>query len=162
MLKAGPNRILNLIEGFKVEVSKFNTIENIANSVFYCLENELKNFVSSCHERFPHGCCDISSGLLLRALSDAGFCDFNLIRGTDSEDLNHVWIEDDKFIIDLTSHQFDQFGEPMILISKEVYPLNKPPYYTITEITDVNGWGYFEILANEFFDSFYSKYYIKK
>lgn len=145
-----------------MEVSKFNSIENISKSVLYCLENELKNFVSSCHERFPHGCCDIASGLLLRALSDAGFCDFNLIRGTDSEDLNHVWIEDDNFVIDLTSHQFDNFSKPMILINKEIYPLNKMPYYTVTEITDINGWSYFEILSIEFFDLFYSNYYKQK
>ncbi|WP_284116337.1 hypothetical protein [Acinetobacter pittii] len=144
-----------------MEVSKFSTIENIAKSVLYCLENELKNFISSCHERFPHGCCDIASGLLLRALSDAGICDFNLIRGTDSEDLNHVWIENDKFIIDLTSHQFDNFSKPIILINKEIYPLNKAPYYMITEITNVNDWPYFSILATEFFEIFYSKYYIK-
>lgn len=144
-----------------MEVSKFNSIENIAKNVLFCLENELKNFDSSCHERFPHGCCDIASGLLLRALSEAGFCDFNLIRGTDSEDLNHVWIENDKFIIDLTSHQFDNFSKPMILIYKEIYPLNKDPYYTITEITNVNDWPYFNILAVEFFDIFYCKYFIK-
>ncbi|MFV5376195.1 hypothetical protein [Acinetobacter calcoaceticus] len=142
-----------------MEVSEFNSIENIARSVLLCLENELKNFDSSCHERFPYGCCDIASGLLYRALRNEGYNEFYLIRGTDSEDLNHVWIEDDNFVIDLTSHQFENIKKPIILINKENYPLNKTPYYSIIEVTDINGWSYFEILSIEFFDLFYSNYY---
>ncbi|MDQ9950416.1 hypothetical protein RFW85_14030, partial [Acinetobacter sp. 12966] len=62
-----------------MEFSKFNSIENLAKSVLCCLENELKNFVFSCHKHFPRDCCDIASGLLFRVLSNEGYTGFNLM-----------------------------------------------------------------------------------
>ncbi|EPX1191315.1 hypothetical protein PGJ85_011960 [Acinetobacter baumannii] len=83
------------------------------------------------------------------------------MKGTDAENDCHVCIENDRYVIDLTAHQFNNFNEPMILINKENYPLNKTPYFTLIEVTDINDWSYFDIIAVQFFGVFYSKYYIK-
>ncbi|MFL9517549.1 hypothetical protein ACKENX_15300 [Acinetobacter baumannii] len=144
-----------------MDTNNIDHVRKISEIVYSCLANELKNFVNSCHQHFPFDCCDIASGLLFRVLRNEGYTGFNLIRGTDAEDFCHVWLENDNYVIDLTAHQFNNFKEPMILIKKDIYPLNKKPYFTLTEITDINDWCYFDILAVEFFDIFYCKYFIK-
>lgn len=141
--------------------TELKSIERIAVSVFNCLEAELKSFLSSAHQRFPKECCDIASSLLYTSLHEEGFYDFKLTRGHAPEGQNHVWVENDKFVIDLTSHQFEGFDGPLILVTKNEYQLNKTPYYSITETIDIDGWGYYEELAPEFFESFYNDYYEK-
>ncbi|MFW1634644.1 hypothetical protein [Acinetobacter oleivorans] len=141
--------------------NELKSIEKIASSVFSCLEKELKTFITSYHRRFPIDCCDIASGLLYVILQEEGFCNCKLIRGHDPRGQSHVWVENENFIIDLTSHQFHGFHGPLILISKDEYPLNKPPYYSVTETMDLENWEYFELLVPYFFESFYNDYYKK-
>ena len=50
----------------------------------------------------------------------------------------------------------------MILIRKNEFPLNKIPFYSDTELTDINDWDYFNCLAIEFFETFYSQYYTRQ
>lgn len=145
-----------------MESNKNILIRNLAESVLRCLENELSGFINSCHERFPHGCCDIASGLLYRALCNEGYEDIFIIRGANKDNLYHVWVEVDELVIDLTSHQFELFDKPMILIRKNEFPLNKIPFYSDTELTDINDWDYFNCLAIEFFEIFYSQYYTRQ
>ncbi|MCG5791644.1 hypothetical protein [Acinetobacter baumannii] len=144
-----------------MDTNNFDNVRQISESVYSCLSNELKNFINSCHQYFPFDCCDITSGLLYRVLSNEGYTEFKLMKGTDAENDCHVWIENDRYVIDLTAHQFNNFNEPMILINKENYPLNKTLYFTLIEVTDINDWSYFDIIAVQFFGVFYSKYYIK-
>lgn len=143
-------------------IENLRDVQNISDLVLLCFKNELKHFKGSSHERFPHGCCDIASTILIRILNKEGFAHFKLIRGTNSEYLHHVWIESDKHIIDLTSHQFSQFEEPFILIDKSIYPLSREPYYSVCEALDpYSSWTYLEILEKEFTEVFFKNYYLK-
>lgn len=144
-----------------MDSTELRSIERIARSVFRCLDNELKSFVATSHERFPNACCDIASSLLLATLEKEGFNNFKLIRGHNPKGGSHVWVENEEFVIDLTSHQFSGFNGPLILISKDEYLLNKSPYYSITEVFDFENWEYYKVVAPAFFDSFYKDYYKK-
>ena len=143
-------------------IESLRDVQNISELVLLCFENELKHFRGSSHERFPQGCCDIASTILIRILNNEGFAHFKLIRGTNSENAHHVWVESDKHIIDLTSHQFSQFEESFILIDKNIYPLSREPYYSVYEALDpYSVWPYLEILEKEFTEVFFKKYYLK-
>lgn len=145
-----------------MKIDELNTVRKISEDVLTCLNNDLKTFFNSCHDRFPYACCEIASVLLYKVLLEEGFTEFNIVVGTNSDNELHLWLENEDFIIDLTSHQFDGFNSPLILINKDKYPLNKAPYYSKTVIdNDREDWPYLKDLEPEFFDAFYNKYYKK-
>lgn len=144
-----------------MNIDELNTVRKISEGVLACLTNELNNFINSSHERFPISCCEIASILLYKVLLEEGFKEFDIVEGANSSEL-HIWLENKDLVIDLTSHQFEGFNSPLILVNKEYYPLNKAPYYSKTVIdNDRENWPYVKGLEPEFFESFYSKYYIK-
>lgn len=137
-----------------------SNLYRIIVEVYNCLLNELSKLNSSVHTRFPHGCCDISSSLLIRILKKEGFDDLKLVRGTNSDNFHHVWVEYKDLIIDLTADQFNEINEPFILIETNKYLLNKKPFYYIIDynFTDKN-WEFLDNLELEFSKVFYEIYY---
>lgn len=135
-------------------------IKAIAESVFLCLQSDLKNFKHTAHEQFPISCCHIASSILYKTLINEGISNFDMIRGTDADYFHHVWLEGEDYIIDLTAHQFDGYKTPLILIRMEDFPFNKQPYYPDVEILELeDDWVHFNLLYPEFSYTFYNKYY---
>lgn len=143
-----------------ISKEKLSKLNQLIEQVLRCLRIELRNIEISCFERFPHGCCDIASCILLRILRKENYFQFRLVRGTNSENLHHVWLESEQLIIDLTSEQFKGFTHPFILVDSNEYPLKNQPYYSNLEFSNIDdNWPYLENLAPEFMDIFYKKYY---
>lgn len=80
-------------------------------------------FNISISKRFPHACCDDSSLLLARYLSEQGYPGALRIHGRNGGNLNeidtHVWLKLNDHLIDITGSQFEGYQQPEILIARE-------------------------------------------
>ena len=93
----------------------------------YEVRNYLGGTASGNHlemlKRFPAGCCKVASLLLLQWLHDqAGVCDAQCMANarrpnpkTPDEDATHFWIEIGDVIIDITSDQFTDSPQAVIV-----------------------------------------------
>lgn len=130
----------------------------ITNAVQLCLVNELGQISS--HERYPDGCCEIASSILLGVLRREGVTGFSLIKGTNDKNLHHLWLESESHVIDLTAHQFEGIEEPFIMLDKDLYILSQERYFSDRETRDIdNTLPYLTDVIVRFEKIFYEKYY---
>ncbi|WP_353165743.1 hypothetical protein [Acinetobacter sp.] len=148
------------LESQRMKNKDLNHLYKVIVEVYNCLLKELSKLDNSVHTRFPHGCCDIASSLLIRILKKEGFDDLKLVRGANFDNSYHVWVEYKDLIIDLTADQFDEINGAFILIEYNKYPLNKKPFfYKIDDNHTDENWEYLDNLELEFSKVFYEIYY---
>jgi len=73
-------------------------------------------------EGFPHGCCKISSFIVMYCLSEyIGLPkqDFTLIANAQIGSASHAWVKYKNINIDLTADQFNAFNMPKVIVSFE-------------------------------------------
>jgi hypothetical protein len=69
---------------------------------------------------FPSGACGDASLLLGEYLFSLGFGEFEYVVGVRSE-RSHAWLEMNDMIIDITSDQFEEVEEPVIVTTKRTW-----------------------------------------
>ncbi|WP_458397527.1 hypothetical protein [Anaerotignum sp.] len=97
-------------------------------------------------EWFPKGCCREASTMLAKYLSDKGFDRIYCVRGEDKvygNQYSHVWLELDKWVIDITPDQFgEKFGKVMVTQSSELHRnfkvVEREPYLNFWNGTGFN------------------------
>jgi len=131
-------------------------ILEISQRALICFENNFPRF--SDINFFPKNYYEESSLILNRLLNNEGITDFKLIKGTNDKNQHHYWLEDQKYVIDLTAHQFKETLRPCILVLKNEYPLRIVFYQNIHEITTFPYWDFLENLYSKIKDNFYNEY----
>jgi hypothetical protein len=131
-------------------------ILEISQRTLICFENNFPRFSNS--SVFPKNYCEESSLILNRWLNTEGIVDFKLIKGTNDKNQHHYWLENQKYVIDLTAHQFEETAYPFILVLKNEYPLRIVFHQNIHEITKFPYWEFLENLHSKIKDTFYSEY----
>jgi len=127
-------RYCGWVERVKESNNTTCNIFNVSKHVIKILENNIS--------WFPGGCCEESSIILNRLLKENKIYDFKLIRGSDKNNHHHFWLQNKKFIIDLTAHQFDDIDEPIIMLKKEQYHLSNIYFNQIEDFTNNSRWDY--------------------
>lgn len=131
-------------------------ILEISQRALICFENNFPRLSNI--NVFPKNYCEESSLILNRLLNTEGIVDFKLIKGTNDKNQHHYWLENQKYVIDLTAHQFEETAYPFILVLKNEYPLRIVFYQNIHEITQFPYWEFLENLSSKIKDTFYSEY----
>ncbi|MDQ8953182.1 hypothetical protein RFH42_09445 [Acinetobacter rudis] len=141
-----------------MDVNTINRAIKITEAVQLCLIEELSQI--SNHERYPDGCCEIASSILLSILRQEGIREFSLIKGEHPRYIFHFWLESESHVIDLTAHQFDGIEEPFIMLDKDLYTLSQEGYFSDRRNSDIdNTWSYLTDVMVRFEKIFYEKYY---
>jgi hypothetical protein len=128
-------------------------------SALECFQKELPSYGRI--QTFPRNYCEEVSSILLSILEEEEYSNFKMMRGTNTDDAHHFWLESENSIIDLTAHQFDDINEPFKLIDKSVYPLNKEFSINIHTKSIDTGWSHLMSLIPTIKKKFYSEYYKK-
>lgn len=80
-------------------------------------------FQISITDRFPFASCDDSSMLLAAYLSDQGLPGALRVSGAhggqSEEIVSHVWLRLGRLQIDITGSQFEEYGQPEVLIAEQ-------------------------------------------
>lgn len=139
------------------ESTYISKIEAICSQAKKCFENELPQTPN--RQIYPKDYCEESSIILNSILKKEGIENFKLTRGTNIDNKYHFWLESDSLIIDITAHQFESISAPIILVSKNEYPLNKIFSRNIHTYPINPNWDFFNQLQSEAIESFYQNYY---
>jgi hypothetical protein len=107
--------------------NEFEEIDKIVKAVRLALETDSvkKSLVGL--NNFPFGACLDASLLLGEILSKAGFIGFSMIcgekEGTDESnhwfEKSHAWLENDRYLIDITPDQFGFEGSHIVLMKSK-------------------------------------------
>ncbi|MFD1438095.1 hypothetical protein ACFQ4S_07015 [Acinetobacter terrae] len=131
-------------------------ILEISQRALICFENNFPRFSNI--NVFPKNYCEESSLILNRLLNNEGITDFKLMKGTNDKNQHHYWLENQKYVIDLTAHQFEETAHPFILVLKNEYSLRIVFHQNIHEITKFPYWEFLENLYSKIKDTFYNEY----
>jgi hypothetical protein len=100
--------------GVHNECSLFVMAAGFRDALLACPKDESSGFQRRRLSTFPKQCCDVASLLLAYRLRDLGFP--NIVRCFGHlEGESHVWLEVDRWIVDITADQFPGVEDPVIM-----------------------------------------------